>query len=141
MSRRLTKVCAALKKTPSRADPMNMKAEQFIEFANDFAKASAQTSSDEIQQAFEDNLNYLARPGSQVVVIRKPWPIGHWGKVIAFREFNPCYFRVEVEIEGKLVQIPASALARQVGAPDCEKAELKYIYLLMKINGLKIASR
>jgi hypothetical protein len=27
-----------------------------------------------------------------------------------------------------------------VGAPDCEKAELKYIYLLMKINGLKIAS-
>jgi len=31
-------------------------------------------------------------------------------------------------------------LARQVGAPDCEKAELKYIYLLMKINGLKIAS-
>ena len=72
MSRRLTKVCAALKKTPSRADNMNMKAEQFIEFANDFAKASAQTSSDEIQQAFEDNLNYLARPGSQVVVIRKP---------------------------------------------------------------------
>jgi hypothetical protein len=140
MSRRLTKVCAALKKSPSRADTMNMKAEQFIEFANDFAKASAQTSSDEIQQAFEDNLNYLARPGSQVVVIRKPWPIGHWGKVIGFREFNPCYFRVEVEIEGKLVQIPASALARQVGAPDCEKAELKYIYLLMKINGLKIAS-
>ena len=119
---------------------MDMKAEQFIEFANDFAKASAQTSSDEIQLAYEDNLNYLARPGNQVVVIRKPWPIGRWGTVIAFREFNPCYFRVEVEIEGKLLQIPASALARQVGAPDCEKAELKYIYLLMKINGLKIAS-
>ena len=117
----------ALKKTPFRVDPIDMNAEQFIEFANDFAKASAKTSSDEIQQAFEDNLDYLARPGDQVVVIRKPWPIGHWGTVVAFREFNPCYFRVEVEIEGKLLQIPASALARQVGSPDCEKAELKYI--------------
>ena len=134
-------MCAALKKSPSRADPIDMKAEQFIAFANDFAKASTQTSSEEIQQAYEDNLDYLARPGQQVVVIRKPWPIGHWGKVIAFREFNPCYFRVEVEIDGKIFQIPAQALARQVGAPDCEKAELKYIYLLMKINGLKIASR
>jgi hypothetical protein len=26
-----------------------------------------------------------------------------------------------------------------VGAPDCEKAELQNIYLLMKINGLKLA--
>ena len=116
-----------------------MKAEQFIEFANDFAKASAHTSSIEIQQAYEDNLDCLARPGERVVVIRKPWPIGHWGKVIAFREFNPCYFRVEVEIEGKRLHIPAHALARRVGAPDCEKAELQYIYLLMKINGLTIA--
>ena len=118
-----------------------MKAEQFIEFANDFAKASAKTSSDEIQQAYEDNLDCLARPGDQVVVIRKPWPIGHWGKVIAFREFSPCYFRVEVEIDGKHIQIPAHALARRVGAPDCEKAELQYIYLLMKINGLTIATK
>ena len=49
-----------------------MNAEQFIEFANNFAKASAKTSSVEIQQAFEDNLDLLARPGDQVVVIRKP---------------------------------------------------------------------
>lgn len=115
-----------------------MKAEQFIEFANDFAKASAKTSNDEIH-AYEDNLDCLARPGTQVVVIKKPWPIGRWGKVIAFQEFNPCYFRVEVEIEGKLLQIPAQALSRWVGAPDCEKAELQNIYLLMKINGLKLA--
>ncbi|MEI6384358.1 MAG: hypothetical protein WCO80_11980 [Betaproteobacteria bacterium] len=116
-----------------------MNADQFIQFANDFAKASAKTSSDAIQQAYEDNLDCLARPGDQVVVIRKPWPIGRWGRVIAFREFNPCYFRVEVELEGKLIQVPASALARWVGAPDCEKAEFQNIYLLMKINGLKIA--
>lgn len=120
---------------------MGMNAEQFIELANDFAKASAKTSSAEIQQAYEDNLNCLARPGEQVVVIRKPWPVGRWGRVIAFREHNPCYFRVEVEIEGKHLQIPAHALARWVGAPDCEKAELQYIYLLMKINGLTIATR
>jgi hypothetical protein len=120
---------------------MGMKAEQFIDFANDFAKASAKTSSDEIHQAYEDNLDCLARPGDRVVVIRKPWQIGHWGKVIAFREFKPCYFRVEVEIDGKHLQIPAHALARRVGAPDCEKAELQYIYLLMKINGLTIASK
>lgn len=116
-----------------------MKAEQFIQFANDFAKASAKTSNDEIQHAYEDNLDCLARPGDQVVVIRKPWPIGRWGKVVAFHEFNPCYFRVEVDLEGKLMQIPASALARWVGAPDCEKAELQNIYLLMKINGLRLA--
>jgi hypothetical protein len=116
-----------------------MKAEQFIESANEFAKANAKTSSVEIQQAYEDNLDCLARPGEQVVVIRKPWPIGRWGKVIAFHEHNPCYFRVEVEIEGKRLQIPAHSLARWVGAPDCEKAELQYIYLLMKINGLTIA--
>jgi len=116
-----------------------MNADQFIQFANDFAKASAKTSSDAIQQAYEDNLDCLARPGDQVVVIRKPWPIGRWVRVIAFREFNPCYFRVEVELEGKLIQVPASALARWVGAPDCEKAEFQNIYLLMKINGLKIA--
>jgi hypothetical protein len=47
-----------------------MKAEQFVEFANDFAKANAKTSSVKIQQAYEDNLDYLARPGEQVVVIR-----------------------------------------------------------------------
>ena len=116
-----------------------MKAEQFIEFANDFAKASAKTSNIEIQQAFEDNLDYLARPGDQVVVIRKPWQIGRWGTVIAFHELSPCYFRVEVDIEGKHTHIPASALARWVGAPDCEKAELQHIYLMMKINGLKLA--
>ena len=120
---------------------MGMNAEQFIEFANDFAKASARTSSNEIQQAYEDNLDCLARPGEQVVVIRKSWPIGRWGKVISFTEHNPCYFRVEVEIDGKRVHIPAHSLARWVGAPDCEKAELQYIYLLMKINGLTIASR
>ena len=120
---------------------MTMKAEQFIQVANDFAKANSHTSNIEIQQAYEDNLDCLARPGDQVVVIRKPWPIGHWGKVIAFREFNPCYFRVEVEIDGKHLQIPAHALARRVGAADCEKAELQYIYLLMKINGLTLASR
>jgi hypothetical protein len=130
-----------LKDQQFRTDPIAMKAEQFIEFANDFAKASAKTSSAEIQQAYEDNLDCLARPGEQVVVIRKPWPVGRWGTVIAFREFNPCYFRVEVEIEGKRLQIPANALARWVGAPDCDKAELQYIYLLMKINGLTIASR
>ena len=116
-----------------------MKAEQFIEFANDFAKASAKTSSAEIQQAYVDNLDCLARPGDQVVVIKKPWPTGRWGKVIAFREFNPCYFRVEIEIDGKQIQIPAHAIARWVGAPDCEKAELQNIYFLMKINGLTIA--
>jgi hypothetical protein len=116
-----------------------MKAEQFIQFANDFAKANAKTTSDEIHQAYEDNLDCLARPGTQVVVIRKPWPIGRWGTVIAFREFSPCYFRVEVDLEGKLIQIPASALSRWVGAPDCEKAELQNIYLMMKINGLQIA--
>jgi hypothetical protein len=137
----LTKALEALKKKQFRAESTGMKAEQFIEFANDFAKASAKTSSIEIQQAYEDNLDCLARPGEQVVVIRKPWPIGRWGTVIAFREHNPCYFRVEVEIEGKHLHIPAHSLARWVGAPDCEKAELQYIYLLMKINGLTIASK
>jgi hypothetical protein len=117
-----------------------MKAEQFIEFANEFAKASAITSSDEIQQAYVVNLDCLARPCDQVVVIRKPWPIGHLGTVIAFREFSPCYFRVEVEIDGKHLQMPAHALARWVGAPDCEKAELQNIYLLLKINGLRLAN-
>jgi len=124
---------------PCRAESGGMKAEQFIQFANDFAKASAKTSSMEIQQAYEDNLDCLARPGEQVVVIQKPWPVGRWGKVIAFHEFNPCYFRVEVEIDDKRIHIPARALARWVGAPDCEKAELQYIYLLMKINGLTLA--
>jgi hypothetical protein len=78
-----------------------MNAEQFIEFANNFAKASAKTSTVQIQQAFEDNLDCLARPGDRVVVIRKPWHIGRWGTVIAFHELDPCYFRVEVDIEGK----------------------------------------
>ncbi len=128
-----------LKEWPVRTESRVMKAEQFIQFANDFAKASAKTTSDEIQQAYEDNLDCLARPGTQVVVIRKPWPIGRWGTVIAFREFSPCYFRVEVDLEGKLIQIPASALSRWVGAPDCEKSELQNIYRMMKINGLQIA--
>ena len=116
-----------------------MKAEQFIQFANEFARASAKTSNDEIHQAYEDNLHCLARPGDEVVVIRKPWPVGQWGKVISFTEFNPCYFRVEVAFQGKKIHVPASALSRWVGAPDCEKAELQNIYLLMKINGLKLA--
>jgi hypothetical protein len=49
-----------------------MKAEQFIQFANEFARASAKTSTNEIHQAYEDNLDCLARPGDEVVVIRKP---------------------------------------------------------------------
>jgi hypothetical protein len=59
---------------------------------NKLAQASAKTSSTQIQLAYEDNLNCLARPGDRVVVIRKPWPIGRWDTVIAFRELNPCYF-------------------------------------------------
>jgi hypothetical protein len=59
--------------------------------------------------------------------------------VIAFHEFNPCYFRVEVELDGRRIHIPASALSRWMGGPDCEKAELQNIYLLMKINGLTLA--
>ena len=39
----------------------------------------------------------MARPGVRVVVIRKPWPIGRWGTVIAFRECDPCYFSVEIK--------------------------------------------
>ena len=34
-----------------------MNADQFIQAANDFAKASAKTSSDEIQQAYEVNVS------------------------------------------------------------------------------------
>jgi hypothetical protein len=124
---------------PGQADIRGMRAEQFIQFANDFASASAKTSSDEIQQAYEDNLDCLARPGDQVVVIKKPWPVGRLGKVISFEEHSPCYFRVEVEMDGKHIQMPAHALSRWLGAPDCEKAELQNIYLLMKINGLKLA--
>jgi hypothetical protein len=105
----------------------------------DMASAVIKAVSDNPMEFANDNLNYLARPGDQVVVIRKPWPIGHWGKVVAFREFNPCYFRIELELQGKIIFVPASALARWVGAPDCEKAELQNIYLLMKINGLKLA--
>ena len=128
-----------LKESPYRTESRGMKAEQFIQSANDFAKASAKTSSDDIRQAFEDNLDCLARPGAQVVVIRKPWPVGRWGTVISFQEFNPCYFRVEVELEGRRIHVPASALSTWVGGPDCEKAELQNIYLLMKINGLTLA--
>jgi hypothetical protein len=83
--------------------------------------------------------NVRLAQGDEVVVIRKPWPVGQWGKVISFTEFNPCYFRVEVALQGKTIHVPASALSRWVGAPDCEKAELQNIYLLMKINGLKSA--
>jgi hypothetical protein len=129
----------ALKETSLQTDSVGMKAEQFIQFANEFARTNAKTSSDEIHQAYQDNLDCLARPGDQVVVIRKPWPQGQWGKVISFQEFNPCYFRIELELQGKIIFVPASALARWVGAPDCEKAELQNIYLLMKINGLKLA--
>jgi hypothetical protein len=125
---------------PFRADSVGMNAEQFIEFANKFAQASAKTSSTEVQQAYEETMDCLARPGERVLVIRKPWPMGQWGKVIAFHELNPCYFRVEVDIEGKRFQIPAHALTRRAGAPDCERAELQYIYLLMKINGLVVAN-
>ena len=52
-----------------------MNAEQFIEFANKFAQASAKTSTTEIQQAYEDNMDCLARPGERGLVIRKPWPL------------------------------------------------------------------
>ena len=66
-----------------------MKAEQFIEFANDFAKASAKTSSAEIQQAYVDNLDCLARPGDQVVVIKKPWPTAAGAKSLHFANSIP----------------------------------------------------
>ena len=133
------KIAKPLKYRPFRAESLGMNAEQFIEFANNFAKASAKTSGTDIQLAYEDNLDCLARPGDRVVVIRKPWPIGRWGTVIAFQELSPCYFRVEVEMDGKHMQMPAHALSRWLGAPDCEKAEFQNIYLLMKINGLKLA--
>ena len=48
------KFSVALKKTLPRADPMDMKAEQFIEFANDFAKE-------------------ITLPSSQQLWLREPW--------------------------------------------------------------------
>ena len=58
---------------------------------------------------------------------------------MAFHECKPCDFPVDAELEGKRICILAYALARRLGAPDCQKVELHYIYLLMNINGLALA--
>jgi hypothetical protein len=112
------------------ADTQAMKAQQFIEQAT----AEALALHTRHREAYEDTFDYLARPGRTVIVIKKPWPIGRSGKVFEFSEPTDGYFRVGVEMDGKRVYIPAYALARWLGAPDCEKAELRHFYFLMKLN-------
>jgi hypothetical protein len=107
-----------------------MRVQQFIEQVT--AEALAQHTRH--REAYEDTFDYLARPGRTVIVIKKPWPVGQTGKVFDFSEPTDGYFRVGVDFGSKQMFIPAHALARWLGAPDCEKAELRHFYFLMKLN-------
>jgi hypothetical protein len=115
---------------PNGADPWTMKVEQFIEQVT----ATAMVQHTRHREAYEDTFDYLARPGRTVIVLKKPWPVGQTGRVFDFSEPTDGYFRVGVDFGGKQMYIPAHALARWLGAPDCEKAELRHFYFLMKLN-------
>jgi hypothetical protein len=107
-----------------------MKVEQFIEQVT----ANALVEHTRHREAYEDTFDYLARPGRTVIVLKKPWPVGQTGRVFEFSEPSDGYFRVGVDFGTKQMYIPAHALARWLGAPDCEKAELRHFYFLMKLN-------
>ena len=115
---------------PPGADPRGMKVEQFIEQVT----ANALVEHTRHREAYEDTFDYLARPGRTVIVLKKPWPVGQTGRVFEFSEPTDGYFRVGVDFGSKQMYIPAHALARWLGAPDCAQAELRHLYFLMTLN-------
>jgi hypothetical protein len=86
------------------------------------------------REAFEDSLDDLALPGVEVITIRKPFKPGRRGVVTALHQDGPDIWLTVAFADGNM-RIPASAVTRREGAPDCATAHLRH-----KVNFVRYAS-
>ena len=82
-------------------------------------KAHARAVRTQHREELEDASQLIAAPGVEVVVIRKPWPIGRRGRVMGVLGDHAA-----VDFDGKSATIPLSAIARREGGPDCFLAQI-----------------
>lgn len=83
------------------------------------------------REAYEDSLNDLALPGVEVVTIRRPFKPGRRGVVTALHQEGPDVWLTVAFADGTL-RVPASAVARRAGAPDCATAQIRHICSFVK---------
>ncbi|MEY4441035.1 MAG: hypothetical protein RL442_35 [Pseudomonadota bacterium] len=97
-------------------------------------KAHARAIKTKQREELEDAGQLLAAPGYQVVVIRKPWPVGRRGIVIGLigTSFSP---RAVIDFDGTFAALPLDAIARHAGAIDCAKAQIRHNVALIKFRG------
>lgn len=77
------------------------------------------------REALEDAAELVAAPGVEVVVIRKPWPVGRRGVVWAVIRRGTGWYAL-VYLGERLATMPLSALARSPDAIDCERARIRH---------------
>jgi hypothetical protein len=86
------------------------------------------------REEFEDSFDDLALPGREVITVREPFRPGRRGVVTALSFDGPEIWLRVMFADGEL-RIPASAVARREGAPDCATAHLRH-----KVNFVRFTS-
>ena len=97
-------------------------------------KAQAKAIKTRQREEVEDAAQLVAAPGVQVVVIRRPWPVGRQGTVLGVLGASSDAKAV-IDFDGKSQTIPLSALARSDEAIDCARAQIRHKVALIKFNG------
>ena len=85
------------------------------------------------REVLEDAAQLVAAPGSEVVVIRKPWPVGRWGTVWSVFRRGPDW-QATVYLGDRLLTIPLSAIARQPDSIDCARAHIRHSAAWIKLQ-------
>ena len=96
-------------------------------------EAHAQAVHTRLREDLEDLQALIAGPGVQVVVIRKPWPVGRRGTVLGVWE-QGARMAARVDFDGRVMPVPLDALARRLGAPDCATAQIWHKVAWIKLN-------
>jgi hypothetical protein len=97
-------------------------------------EAHAQAIKTKHRQELEDAAQLVAAPGFQVVVIRRPWPVGRRGTVMAVLGASSDAKAV-IDFDGKSQTIPLSAIARREEVIDCARAQIRHKVAWIKFQG------
>lgn len=97
-------------------------------------QAQARAIKTKQREDLEDAAQLVAAPGVQVVVIRRPWPVGRRGTVLGVLGASS-NAKAVIDFDGQSQTIPLSAIARNDEAIDCARAQIRHTAAWIKFQG------
>jgi hypothetical protein len=97
-------------------------------------EAQARAIKTKQREDLEDAGQLVAAPGVQVVVIRRPWPVGRRGTVLGVLGASS-NAKAVIDFDGQSQTIPLSAIARHDEAIDCARAQIRHTAAWIKFQG------